>query len=147
MRCHRRGAVSFGRNDSACHRAAILPWTALRSTLINGDAAKGEPNESIKSCSILALQAEGRSVTTVEALSRDGKLHPLQEAFIECHGLQCGFCTPGMLMAAAGLLSRNPRPSEAEIVDALEGNLCRCTGYVNIVAAVQQAAQKMGGKA
>jgi len=104
-------------------------------------------NESIKSCSILALQAEGRSVTTVEALSRDGRLHPLQEAFIECHGLQCGFCTPGMLMAAAGLLSRCPRPSEAEIVDALEGNLCRCTGYVNIVTAVQQAAQKMGGKA
>jgi len=101
--------------------------------------------ESVKSCSILALQAQGRSVTTVEGLSRDGKLHPLQEAFIECHGLQCGFCTPGMMMAAAGLLARNPRPTEAEIVDALEGNLCRCTGYVNIVAAVQQAARKMAG--
>jgi carbon-monoxide dehydrogenase small subunit len=102
-------------------------------------------NESVKSCSMLALQAQGRSVTTVEGLARDGKLHPLQEAFIDCHGLQCGFCTPGMIMAAAGLLARNPRPSEAEIVDALEGNLCRCTGYVNIVAAVQQAAQKMAG--
>ena len=101
--------------------------------------------ESVKSCSILALQAQGRSVTTVEGLSRDGKLHPLQEAFIECHGLQCGFCTPGMMMAAAGLLARNPQPTEAEIVDALEGNLCRCTGYVNIVAAVQQAARKMAG--
>jgi len=101
--------------------------------------------ESVKSCSILALQAQGRSVTTVEGLSRDGKLHPLQEAFIECHGLQCGFCTPGMMMSAAGLLARNPQPTEAEIVDALEGNLCRCTGYVNIVAAVQQAARKMAG--
>ena len=93
---------------------------------------------------MLALQAQGRSVTTVEGLARDGKLHALQEAFIDCHGLQCGFCTPGMLMAAAGLLARNPRPSEAEIVEALEGNLCRCTGYVNIVAAVQQAAETHG---
>ncbi len=100
--------------------------------------------QAVKSCSLLALQAQGRSVTTVEGLARDGRLHPLQEAFIDCHGLQCGFCTPGMLMSAAGLLARNPRPSEAEIVDALEGNLCRCTGYVNIVAAVQQAADKIG---
>jgi carbon-monoxide dehydrogenase small subunit len=100
--------------------------------------------QPVKSCSLLALQAQGRSVTTVEGLARDGRLHPLQEAFIDCHGLQCGFCTPGMLMSAAGLLARNPRPSEAEIVDALEGNLCRCTGYVNIVAAVRQAADKIG---
>ena len=84
-------------------------------------------------------------MTTVEGLARDGKLHPLQEASSTCHGLQCGFCTPGMMMAAAGLLARTRSPSEAEIVDALEGNLCRCTGYVNIVAAVQQAAQQMAG--
>jgi carbon-monoxide dehydrogenase small subunit len=100
---------------------------------------------AVKSCSILALQAQGCSVTTVEGLSRDGQLHPLQEAFIANHGLQCGFCTPGMLMAAAGLLARNALPSEADIVHALEGNLCRCTGYVNIVAAVHQAAQVMAG--
>jgi aerobic carbon-monoxide dehydrogenase small subunit len=100
--------------------------------------------EAIRSCSMLALQAQGREVTTVEGLAAaDGRLHPLQDAFIDCHGLQCGFCTSGMLMSAAALLARNPRPSEADIVDALEGNLCRCTGYVNIVAAVQKAAQTM----
>ncbi len=99
---------------------------------------------AVKSCSLLALQAQGRSVTTVEGLAKaDGTLHPVQEAFIACHGLQCGFCTPGMIMAATGLLQHNPHPTEAEVVDALEGNLCRCTGYVNIVAAVQQAATVM----
>ena len=98
---------------------------------------------AVKSCSMLALQAQGRSVTTVEGLAHDGELHPVQEAFIACHGLQCGFCTPGMMMTAVCLLSRQPQPSEAEIVHALEGNLCRCTGYVNIVNAVQQAAQAM----
>ena len=102
--------------------------------------------ESIKACSMLALQAAGRNVTTVEGLAAaDGTLHPVQEAFIACHGLQCGFCTPGMMMTAACLLSHNPRPSEAEIVTALEGNLCRCTGYVNIVAAVKQASLAMVG--
>ena len=96
---------------------------------------------AVKSCSVLAVQAAGRSVTTVEGLARaDGSLHPVQDAFIACHGLQCGFCTPGMMMSAAALLAQNPRPSEADVVHALEGNLCRCTGYVNIVAAVQQAA-------
>jgi carbon-monoxide dehydrogenase small subunit len=99
----------------------------------------------VKSCSLLALQAQGRSVTTVEGLAPDGTTHPLQEAFMACHGLQCGFCTPGMLMAACGLLNRVPQPSDEQIADALEGNLCRCTGYVNIVAAVQQAAQAMAG--
>jgi aerobic carbon-monoxide dehydrogenase small subunit len=95
----------------------------------------------VKSCSLLALQAQGRNVTTVEGLAgASGEPHPLQEAFMACHGLQCGFCTPGMLMAASGLLKRGPQPSVAQIVEALEGNLCRCTGYVNIVAAVQQAA-------
>jgi carbon-monoxide dehydrogenase small subunit len=101
--------------------------------------------QAVKSCSMLALQAQGRNVDTVEGLARDGNLHPVQEAFIACHGLQCGFCTPGMMMTAVDLLTHQPQPSEAEIVHALEGNLCRCTGYVNIVAAVQQAAQAMGG--
>ena len=100
---------------------------------------------AVKSCNMLALQAHDRSVGTVEGLAPEGRIHPLQEAFMACHGLQCGFCTPGMLMAAAGLLAENPRPSEAQIVDALDGNLCRCTGYVNIVAAVQQAASAMAG--
>jgi carbon-monoxide dehydrogenase small subunit len=96
---------------------------------------------AVKSCTILALQAEGRNVTTIEGLAKDGKLHPVQQAFIDCHGLQCGFCTPGMIMTAACLLRENPHPTEAEIVHALEGNLCRCTGYANIVAAVKQAAK------
>jgi carbon-monoxide dehydrogenase small subunit len=101
---------------------------------------------AVKSCSLLAVQAQGRSVSTVEGLAPAGETHPLQEAFMACHGLQCGFCTPGMLMAAAGLLAENPRPSEEQIVRALDGNLCRCTGYVNIVAAVQQAAVAMAGE-
>jgi carbon-monoxide dehydrogenase small subunit len=106
--------------------------------------------EAVKSCNQFALQAAGRRVTTVEGLS-DGtpgaRLHPVQEAFVACHGLQCGYCTPGMVMSAVALLQHNPRPSESEIVDALEGNLCRCTGYVNIVAAVQQAARTLAGAA
>ena len=98
-------------------------------------------DRAIKSCNILALQAQDASVTTVEGLApADGPPHPLQEAFMSTHGLQCGFCTPGMLMTAADLLASNPNPTEAQIVHALEGNLCRCTGYVNIVAAIQQAA-------
>jgi carbon-monoxide dehydrogenase small subunit len=105
--------------------------------------------QSVKSCSVLALQAQGRSVTTVEGLATTmpagATLHPLQEAFIACHGLQCGFCTPGMIMAAACLLQTNARPSDEQIAEALEGNLCRCTGYVNIVAAVRQAADVMRG--
>ncbi len=95
---------------------------------------------AVKSCTVLAVQAEGRAITTIEGLSRNGALHPLQQAFWEKHGLQCGFCTPGMIMTAADLLARNPKPSEGEIRHALEGNLCRCTGYQNIVAAVQAAA-------
>jgi carbon-monoxide dehydrogenase small subunit len=121
----------------------------------------GQP---VKSCSVLALQVQGRQVTTVEGLpvmaagacagaapaapgatsaATASPLHPLQEAFMNCHGLQCGFCTPGMLMAAAGLLAEVPDPTDAQIIHALEGNLCRCTGYVNIVAAVREAAQTM----
>ena len=96
-----------------------------------------------KSCTLLAVQADGKEVTTIEGLSRNGDLHPLQEGFNACHGLQCGFCTPGMIMTAVDLLESNPRPSEKEIREALEGNFCRCTGYHNIVRSVQYAAKKM----
>jgi carbon-monoxide dehydrogenase small subunit len=96
--------------------------------------------EAVKSCTVLAVQADGSRVTTIEGLARDGTLHPLQEAFWEKHGLQCGFCTPGMILTALDLLQRNPHSTEAEIRRGLEGNLCRCTGYQNIVAAVQHAA-------
>ncbi|RDB06017.1 (2Fe-2S)-binding protein [Runella aurantiaca] len=98
--------------------------------------------KAIKSCSLLAAQADGSSITTIEGLAPDGELHPLQEGFKEEHGLQCGFCTPGMIMCAADLLSHNPDPSEQEIREGLEGNICRCTGYHNIVRAIQYAAQK-----
>jgi aerobic carbon-monoxide dehydrogenase small subunit len=100
---------------------------------------------AVKSCSMLAVQAEGRRVTTIEGLAQGGTLHPVQEAFIACHGLQCGFCTPGMVLSAVCLLAQTPRPSDDEVAQALDGNLCRCTGYVNIVAAVQQAAALMAG--
>jgi aerobic carbon-monoxide dehydrogenase small subunit len=103
---------------------------------------------AVKSCSVLAVQAQGRSVTTVEGLAPGGAaLHPIQDAFIACHGLQCGFCTSGMLMSAACLLAEHPQPSEAQIERAIEGNLCRCTGYVNIVASVQRAAATLNGGA
>jgi aerobic carbon-monoxide dehydrogenase small subunit len=98
--------------------------------------------QSVKSCAVLAVQADGREITTIEGLAGpDGALHPVQQAFHECHGLQCGFCTPGMIMAAVDLLADNPDPTEEEIRDGLEGNLCRCTGYQNIVSAVQVAAK------
>ena len=96
--------------------------------------------ESVKSCTLLGVQADGTELTTIEGLASNGDLHPLQQAFHEQHGLQCGYCTPGMVMAAASLLAETPEPSEAEIRHALEGNLCRCTGYQNIVAAVRAAA-------
>jgi aerobic carbon-monoxide dehydrogenase small subunit len=99
--------------------------------------------KTVKSCTVLAVQADGGEVKTVEGLAQDGKLHPLQEGFWEEHGLQCGFCTPGMLMAACGLLASNPHPDEHAIRRGLEGNLCRCTGYHNIVKAVQHAAKKL----
>jgi carbon-monoxide dehydrogenase small subunit len=101
--------------------------------------------ESVKSCSILAVQADGSEVTTIEGVSDNGTLHPVQKAFHEMHGLQCGFCTPGMIMASIDLLKDNPDPSEHEIREGIEGNLCRCTGYQNIVRAVQQAAGEMRG--
>jgi carbon-monoxide dehydrogenase small subunit len=98
---------------------------------------------SVKSCTMFAVQADGAKVTTVEGLKKDGKFHPIQEAFWEEHGLQCGFCTPGMIMTTFDLLKRNPNPDEAAIRRGLEGNLCRCTGYQHIVNAVQSAARKM----
>jgi carbon-monoxide dehydrogenase small subunit len=98
--------------------------------------------QAVKACTVLALQADGSDVTTIEGLAQNGKLHPLQQAFWDKHGLQCGFCTPGMIMTAVDLLKRNPHPTEAEIRHGLEGNICRCTGYQNIVKAVQQAAEQ-----
>jgi aerobic carbon-monoxide dehydrogenase small subunit len=99
--------------------------------------------ESAKSCTVLAVQADGREVKTIEGMANEPNLHPLQQAFWDEHGLQCGFCTPGMIMQAAWLLGQNPDPSEAEIREGISGNLCRCTGYVNIVKAIQQAAPQL----
>ncbi len=99
--------------------------------------------QAVKSCTVLAVQADGAEVTTIEGLAQDGKLHPLQEQFWEKHGLQCGFCTPGMILTAIQLLDRNPSPSEEEIRHGIEGNLCRCTGYEHIVDAIQAAAESM----
>ena len=106
---------------------------------VNGD--------SVKSCTMLAVQADGAKVTTIEGLAQGATLHPLQEAFREHHGLQCGFCTPGMLMSAADLLQKHPSPNETEVREWLEGNLCRCTGYHNIVKAIRAAAADMSGTA
>ena len=102
--------------------------------------------ESVKSCTVLAVQADGGEVLTIEGLAQDGQFHPVQEGFWEMHGLQCGYCTPGMIMASVALLKDNPNPTEAEIRHGLEGNLCRCTGYQNIVKSVQYAATKMATK-
>jgi aerobic carbon-monoxide dehydrogenase small subunit len=99
--------------------------------------------EAMKSCTMLTVQADGSDIMTVEGLEKDGTLHPLQEGFWQEHGLQCGFCTPGMLMTGYALLARNPRPSEPEIRHAISGNLCRCTGYVNIVKSIQFAAARL----
>ena len=101
--------------------------------------------KSVKSCTTLALQAEGADITTIEGMATNGDLHPIQAAFKEHHGLQCGFCTPGMVMSAADLLQQNKDPSENEVREWLEGNICRCTGYHNIVKAIQAAAQEMKG--
>lgn len=129
-----RGPLALTGTHQGCDTAQCGACTVL----VDGEA--------VKSCSILALQAQGRKVTTVEGLAQGDKPHALQDAFMACHGLQCGFCTPGMLMSACALLRHEPNPSEAQIVDALDGNLCRCTGYVNIVASVQQAAQTLAAK-
>ena len=103
--------------------------------LMNGDA--------VKSCTVLAVQADGARITTLEGLAKGPDLHPIQVAFSQCHGLQCGFCTPGMIMATAGLLSNTPQPTDAQIHEGLSGNLCRCTGYIHIVESVKQAAKAM----
>jgi carbon-monoxide dehydrogenase small subunit len=100
--------------------------------------------QAVKSCTMLAVQADGAQIGTIEGMAKDGKLHPIQEGFWEKHGLQCGFCTPGMLMTARALLAKNPRPSETEIRHGISGNLCRCTGYNKIVEAIQYAADKLG---
>lgn len=104
-------------------------------------------NRAVKSCTMFAVMADGHDITTVEGLERDGKLHPLQQAFSDNHGLHCGYCTPGMLMSSYALLQHNPTPSEHEIREGLSGNLCRCTGYNNIVKAVRQAASEIAGTA
>ena len=101
--------------------------------------------ESVKSCTLLAVQAEGRDVTTIEGLATDGEMHPIQDAFHRNHGLQCGYCTPGMIMAAASFLQENPDPTDEQVRESLEGNLCRCTGYQNIVASILDAAGQMSG--
>jgi len=101
---------------------------------------------AVKSCTVLAAQAHGANVVTIEGMAKKGKLHPIQRAFSECHGLQCGFCTPGMIMATAGLLKDKPNPTDEEIYKGLEGNLCRCTGYINIVKAVKMSAKLLRGK-
>ena len=98
---------------------------------------------SVKSCKLLAVQADGRAVTTIEGLARDGAYHPVQEGFWECHGLQCGYCTPGMILSGYQLLQRNPQPTRDDIREALRGNLCRCTGYQHIIRAIEYAAEKM----
>ncbi len=129
-----RGPLALTGTHAGCDTAQCGACTVL----IDGNA--------VKSCSLLAVQAQGCKVTTVEGLAQGDKLHPLQQAFMDCHGLQCGFCTPGMMMTSACLLAKTPRPSDGEIAEALEGNLCRCTGYVNIVAAVRQASVVMAGE-
>jgi carbon-monoxide dehydrogenase small subunit len=101
---------------------------------------------AVRSCTCLAVQADGASITTIEGLAQNGQLHPLQEAFWNKHGLQCGYCTPGMILASHELLRRNPKPTDAEIRAGLDGNLCRCTGYTNIVRAVREAAAVMAGR-
>ena len=115
--------TNVGCDTSSCGACTVL---------VNG--------ESVKSCTMLAVQADGTDITTIEGLARDGELHPMQEAFRQHHGLQCGYCTPGMVMAAVSLLDEHPHPTEAEVREGLEGNLCRCTGYHNIVEAVLAAA-------
>jgi carbon-monoxide dehydrogenase small subunit len=116
----------IGCNTSQCGACIVL---------LNGEA--------VKSCTVLAVQADGCEVTTIEGLANEETLHPIQEGFWEKHGLQCGFCTPGMIMASYQLLKNNPTPTEAEIRQGLEGNICRCTGYQNIVRAVQDASERM----
>lgn len=134
----RRLLVSFLREDlglTGTHVGCDTSNCGACTVLLDG--------EPVKSCTVLAVQADGCHVQTIEGFATDGELHPLQQAFWEEHGLQCGFCTTGMIMAAAGLLVETPEPTEAQIRRGLEGNLCRCTGYQNIVRAVQRAAHQL----
>ncbi len=129
-------ALRYNLNLTGTHVGWDTAQCGACTVIMNGRA--------VKSCNILAAQAEGADVTTIEGLAKpDGTLHPMQTAFKECHGLQCGFCTPGMVMSSVDLCQRHPNASEAEIREQLEGNLCRCTGYQNIVKAVQQGAAAM----
>jgi carbon-monoxide dehydrogenase small subunit len=144
------------------HEAAVQPRTllvyfirehlALTGTHVGCDTSQCGActvllnGRAVKSCTIFAVQANGGNITTIEGLARDGVLHPVQQGFQEKHGAQCGYCTPGMIMTAVHLLQTNPNPSHEQIRHALEGNLCRCTGYINIIEAVKWAAEKTGGK-
>lgn len=144
------------------HRADVAPRTLLVDFIRTGVGLTGThigcdttscgvctvllDGVPVKSCTVLAVQADGRSVTTVEGLKRNGTLHPVQEAFKEAHGLQCGFCTPAMMLVGSALLEENPDPSEDDIRWAISGNLCRCTGYVNIVEAIRLAAERLAGE-
>ena len=134
----RRLLVHFLREDLGLTGANIGCETSLcgACTVLMGGAA-------VKACTVLAVQADGAEITTIEGLSRNGELHPLQEGFWEKHGLQCGYCTPGMILSANHLLAHNPSPSDEEIREGLKGNICRCTGYHNIVEAVKYAAERM----
>jgi aerobic carbon-monoxide dehydrogenase small subunit len=122
-------AANVGCDTTSCGACTVL---------LNG--------KPVKSCTVLTVQADGQDVTTAEGLARDGELHPVQQAFQQEHGLQCGFCTPGMVMATTGLLAENPHPTEAQVREGLEGNYCRCTGYHNIVRAVLAAADTMSSE-
>lgn len=125
-------------NLTGTHIGCETSYCGACTVMVDGKTAK--------SCTMLAVQAEGANIMTIEGLAQNGQLHAVQEGFWERHGLQCGFCTPGMIMSAVGLLDSNPNPSEAEIRHGIEGNLCRCTGYHNIVKAIEYAAAKMRGE-
>lgn len=131
--------VDFLRDDldlTGTHVGCDTTYCGACTVILNGRTAK--------SCTLFAVMADGGEITTVEGLAQDGKLHPIQEAFAECHGLQCGYCTPGLLMSTLHLLSKNPKPSDKEIRKGIAGNTCRCTGYQNIFKAIRTAAAGMG---
>ena len=126
-----RDTLNLTGTKEACGQGECGAWTVLLD------------NEAVNSCLVLAEQVDGKSVTTIEGLAKDGVLDPLQQAFVDCGAIQCGFCTPGMIMSAKGLLLKNPNPTEEEIKEAVEGNICRCTGYAKIGEAIQAAAAEM----
>ena len=144
-------AVSADVPDNTLLVSFIRETMALTGTHVGCDTSQCGAcvvhvnGESVKSCTMLAVAAEGTEVTTIEGIGSAEALHPMQQAFHENHGLQCGFCTPGMVMSAIELVEKNPNPSEQDVREGLEGNICRCTGYHNIVKSVQAGAQKMGG--